>query len=209
MAFRSVGLMRIRSTTIAQPLIGSWITAGIGGPTNIPTTVTLGDAAAASGFTDAQLIFRTGDPVWLIDPNGKNAEPAVISSVANAVTNQITLGVQQSSGAGKDNPVTINPHVSGILGTGTFILLKANVNNVYVQMEDNTGGTFSYIGDYFGMTASYRRIVKLAKVNTGVQPQSWSATESFGGNPFDSSELWILGGSGNSNDGYTPSLMLV
>jgi hypothetical protein len=189
--------------------MGSWIVSGIGGPSNVPFTVTLGDAAAASGFTDAQAIFRTGDPVWLIDPNGKNAEPAMVTSVSGAVTNQITLGNQQTSGGGVANPVTLNSHVSGVLGTGTFILLKQPANNVYVQMEDNTGGTFSYIGDSYAMTATYRRIVKLAKVSSGTQPQSWTATEYFGGNPFDSSELWILGGSGNSNDGYTPSLELV
>lgn len=209
MSFRTFGSLKIQSTTIPQPLIGSWIQAGIGAPSNVPFPVTLGVAASGSGFTDAQVLFRAGDPVWLVDPNGKNAEPAIVASVAGAVTNQITLGVQQSSGGGKDNPVTINPHVNGPLGIGTFILLKHEVNNVYVQMEDNTSGAFSYIGDYYAMTSTYRRIVKLAKVASGSQPLAWSAAENFGGNALDTSELWILGGSGNSNDGYTPVTMWI
>jgi hypothetical protein len=146
--------------------------------------------------------------VWLIDPNGSHGEPAMIQSV-NGVANQVTLGLQTTGGIAGNNPVTTYPHVAGAFGTGTFIALALDVNNTLVQLEDGTGSTFAYIGVAYNMTATYRRIFKLPKVGSGSNPFYWDASESFGGNPFRLSELWILGGAGNSSDGYTPSFCVL
>lgn len=205
MAFRSFATLRLQSSTVAQPLLGSFITAGIGAPASQPITLTLGTIAASA--TDAEALFGAGDPVWLVNPDGTGAEPARISNVLSS--NQVVLGPQNTSGGGIFNPVTLQTHVSGVFGVGTWILLKQQVNNLFVQMEDGGGGTYSYIGTSIAMTALYRRLAKLPKVSAGQNPYTWSATENFGGNPFDTSELWILGGAGNSLDGYTPSYCIV
>ena len=47
MPFRSFGVFKLQSSTVPQPLVGSWITAGIGGPSNAPLTLTLGTAMNA------------------------------------------------------------------------------------------------------------------------------------------------------------------
>jgi len=202
MAFRTTALMHIQSTTVPQPLMGSFITAGIGAPASVPITVTLGTICAGdSTVYDAEALFRVGDVVWLIDPDNTHGEPARISALPGG--NQLTLGQQQGSPGGVNNPVTLNTHISGAFGTGTFIALHRSVNGIFVQMEDGTAGTWAYIGDSPLMTATYRRIVKLAKVSSAAQPQSWTATEYSAGNPLLTSELWILGGASNSNDGYT------
>lgn len=207
MALRSYATLHVQSTTVAQPLVGSWITAGIGAPSDVPLTLTLGTASQGSGPNDAEAIFSQGDPVWLLDPGTLIGEPAIITSVNTS--NQVVLGPQNASPGGHNNPVTRLSHVSGAFGTGTWILLKQMVNNLFVQLEDGTGSTYVYIGNSPAMTATYRRVVKLAKVSSGQNPYNWSATENFGGNPFDISELWILGGANNSLDGYTPSFCVV
>lgn len=211
MALLAFPRFQIQSTTVAQPLIGSWITAGIGGPSNQPLTLTLGSACAGSGFSDSQ-VFIPGSQALLIDPNGSNAEIVTVQSiVAGANVNQIVLGPRTGGGlsSGYDNPVTLNKHVSGGFGTGTFILLHVEFNSVYVQPEDGNSGTYLYIGNQFNMTPTYKRIVKLAKVTSGSQPNDWSNTENSPGNPFISSELWVLGGSGNSSDSYITALTQV
>lgn len=204
MAFRTVALMHIQSTSVAQPLIGSFITAGLSGPVSQPVNVTLGTMVGSDSVPyDAEAIFRVGDPVWLVDPDGSDGEPARISGLPGG--NQVTLGPQQGSPRGVVNPVTLNTHASGAFGTGTFILLHQMVNNIFVQLEDGTSGTWAYIGDAWNFTATYRRIAKLAKVASAAMPYNYNASETTGGNPFLTSELWILGGAGNSSDGYTPT----
>jgi len=211
MAFRSMGVLHVQSTSVPQPLVGSWISAGIGAATRTPITITLGTISGASATSDAQVIFKQGDPVWLLDPNGANGEPAVISSV-NAGANQVTLSPQtthMSETMGGCNPVTTRPHISGGFGTGTWIILAMSVNNLLVQTEDGTAGAYTYLGVSYNMTATYNRVFKLPKVLAGQNPFYWNASESFGGNPFNVSELWVLGGSGNSLDGYTPSFCIL
>jgi len=210
MAFRSFGVLQIQSTTRPQPLVGSYITAGIGAPAGSPITLTLGTVAAGigGGVTDAQVLFQPGDPAWIINADGSGAEPVFVSSV-NAAANQITLGNQTTGGVAGNNPVTTKSHTSGVFGTGSFIALNIDVNNTLVMLEDGTGGTWSYIGVSYAMTATYRRIFKLPKVGSGSNPYYWDASEAFGGNPFRVSELWILGGAGNSSDGYTPSFCVL
>lgn len=208
MAFRSFGVLHVQSTSQPQPLVGSWISAGIGAPTQDPIVLTLGTISGASATSDAQVLFQPGDYVWLIDPSGANGEPAIISSV-NVAANQVTLGPQTTGGIAGNNPVTTKSHISGAFGTGTFIALALDVNNTLVQMEDGASGTWTYIGVSYAMTATYRRIFKLPKVGSSSNPFFWDASESFGGNPFRLSELWILGGSGNSSDGYTPSFCVL
>jgi len=208
MAFRTTALLQVQSNTKPQPLIGSWITAGIGGPASQPITVTLGSAAVGSSVAyDAEALFRSGDPVWLLNPDGTGGEPAQISALPGG--NRVTLGQQQGSPQGVNNPVTLNSHVSGAFGVGTFILLHQLVNNFFVQAEDGNAGTFLYIGDAYNFTATWRRIAKLAKVGTGQQPYSYNAAEYSALNPFLTSELWILGGTGVNADGYTPTACVI
>lgn len=201
MAFRAFSLLQVQSPSRPQPVIGSWVGAGLSLPCAQPVEITLGGAAAGSGVTDAQALFRPGDEVVLINPDGTGYEKAYISSMANAAQNKVVLGHQHLA----DRPVTTQTHVSGIFGVGAFILLHAEVNNLAVQLADGAGSDYLYLGTAWNMTSTYLSFVKLAKVGAGSQPYLWSATETSAGNPFSTSELWILGGTGNSLDGYTPS----
>jgi len=183
MALRTSAVLSVQSTTVPQPLLGSWITAGIGAPATRPITLTPGN--------DATNLFHPGDPAWIIDPNGANAEAVLISGVSG---NTVTLGPQSSMDAlGGANPVTRSTHVSGAFGVGSFILLNFDVNNVYVSFEDGATGAWLYLGNAINMTATYRRFAKLAKVAAGTQPQAYGAAESSPGNPFRTSEFWVLG----------------
>src|SRR5579859_6795264 len=118
MAFRTSAYFKIQSaSSVAQPLVGSWITSGAAVGSNI--TLTLG--TATSGGNDATNIFLSTDLVYIIDPNGANAEFCRLSAVAN-------------------NTVTVksiaNSHVSGVFGTGSFIMPANWCNNVYIQPKD-------------------------------------------------------------------------
>ena len=187
MAFRAGAVAKVQSTTVAQPLIGSWITAGIGAPSRVPLTITLG--TATDNNTDALDFFQVGDPVLLINPNGANAETCRIQSIASGAGNTVTLGPQNDNG----NNVTRYSHVSGVFGTGTFIALATDNQNFYVQYEDGATGAWLYLGNQYNMTAIFHRFTKLAKVPAGVQPYSYSASENFFGAPFRMSEIWVLG----------------
>jgi hypothetical protein len=188
MAFRTGGTMKVQSTTVPQPFWGSWISAvvvgSLTGPNTSPLTLTLGTACNAGN--DATQLFGPGDPVWLIDPNGGNAEACRIQSV-NA--NNVVLGPQNDAG----NFVTRLPHVAGAYGTGSFIILNSDVNNFFLQFEDGATGQWLYLGNAINMTAVFRRIVKLSKVAANSQPFNFNASENFFGSPFRISELWILG----------------
>lgn len=199
MAFRTLPQMKLQSTTVAQPLAGSWISAGIGGPSNVPLTLTLGTASSATGYNDANAIFAAGDPVFLINPDGSGGENARIQSVSG---NTVTLGCQNDSGGGFANPVTRNTHISGAYGTGTFIALAWDVNNIFVQFETVTASHLMYLGAQYNMSSTFKRIAILA-ATSAVPYASYTATETSAGNPFRTSELWALGS--NTGDIYNVS----
>lgn len=198
MAFLTFSQFKIQSTTVAQPLLGSWITAGISAPSMQPITVSLGSVSNTTGIGDANGIFTVGDDVMLVDPGGLNIEHARISGLG---FNTVTLGAMA---VGATNPVTRKTHVSGAFGTGTFILPHKDVNNISVSFEDGATGSWLYVGNQWNMTATYRRISKLAKVASNAMPNVWTATENSPGNPFRTSELWTLGTS--TNDLYNVTL---
>lgn len=203
MAFRTFVNFKALSTTVPQPLIGSYITAGIGAPSNVPITLTLG--AVSSAGNDATNIFVKGEYAWLINPDGTGGEKAWISGVSG---NTVTLGSQTQYAIGDSglSPVTQRTHVSGAFGTGTFIALYYDFNNLFVEFEDGGTGTFLYLGNAYNMTAAYRRIAKLAKTSSGAMPSSYSVTQTSPGNPFQTSELWVLGTA--ANDLYNANICI-
>jgi hypothetical protein len=203
MAFRTFAVFKIQSNTVPQPMVGSWISAGIGGPSNAPITLTLGTATSAGN--DATNIFKAGDHALLLDPSGANAEDVYISAVSG---NTVSLGpkAQLGTGPGGLSPVTEFSHVSGAFGTGTFITPNGQANNLFVACEDGNTGTWLYIGNAFNMTATFRRIVKLAKTAAGVMPFNYGATENFFGAPFPMSELFVFG---TLNDLYNVSFAIL
>src|SRR4029077_11537680 len=83
-------------------------------------------------------------------------------------------------------------------GTGTFIMLNIDANNLYLQFEDGATGQWLYIGNAFNFTATSHRVVKLSKVPANSQPIEWRSTENFYGSPFRVSELWSLGTTGDT-----------
>src|SRR5579864_1475270 len=133
MAFRTFAVFSIQTTNTPQPLCGSWVTAGLAGPSNAPITLTLG-AATTSG-NDATNIFAVGSHALLINPPGgalaANAEDVYISAVLN---NTVTLGPKASLGTGPGgmSPVTELAHVSGAFNTGSFIIPNFHANNLFV-----------------------------------------------------------------------------
>lgn len=204
MAFRVFGsTFAVASTTVPQPLVGSWVTAGLSKPAQNPLVLTLGTATASGN--DAANIFRAGDQAWLINADGTNAEPVNIGAVLN---NTVILEPQNVGAVvGGINPVTVYQHASGAIGTGTFIALQLSFNNMYITYEDGATGQWLYLGNKWNMTATANRIAKLAKVAANTMPYSYSATETSPGNPFSLSELWTLGTT--VADTYNVSLCVV
>lgn len=197
MPIRTFAYFKVQVTGTPQPLCGSWITAGIAGPSKVPITLTLGTATESGN--DATNIFKAGEYALIIDPNGANAETVLIQSVLN---NTVTLGFLNQTSA-----VTTNSHVSGVFATGSFIIPLSSVNNAYVQaLDGNTGeldvGTVYNMKAPGGTPAGFRMVAKLVKVASGTQPVDWSATIAFGGDAFNTSEFWVVG---TANDQYLPS----
>lgn len=210
MAFRTFARMKIQSTGVPQPLIGSWISLYNGATGAIPpqasagSVLTLGTACNAGN--DASQLFVNDDEVWLIDPNsstGANSEAVRV----NTITGNTLVFMPSTRFAPNfiGNPFTVNSHVAGAFGStpgaGTFMLLNYDVNNIFVQPEDGNTAVM-YIGSQINFTANFRRIAKLFNVASGSQPIAYSATESSPGNPFRTSELWVIG---TANDTYTVS----
>lgn len=196
MAYLTYATMKIQSATVAQPLVGSWVTAGAGftAPCGVPITLTLGTQSKTGN--DAAQLFTPG-PAWLIDPNGANAEAVWIQKILN---NTVTLGPQSLvCSAGQTSIVTAHSHVAGAFGTGTFILPKVMVNNVFFQPLDGDTGPL-YLGNQYNFTADFRCIVEVAAVAASTQPIAYNSSESSPGNPFDTSELWVR--SAAANDYY-------
>lgn len=194
MAFRTFAVFAIQTTNTPQPLCGSWVTAGLGNPSNAPITLTLG-AATTSG-NDATNIFAVGSHALLINPPGSalgaNAEDVYIGAVSG---NTVTLNPKASLGTqpGGLSPVTELAHTSGVFNTGTFIIPNFHANNMFVAREDGGTGVWMYIGNNPSMTATFRRIVKLNNVGANVMPFNYSATENFFGAPFAVSEIYVMG----------------
>lgn len=194
MAYRQVpSTFTIRTSNIPQALFGSWVTAsaGFNAPAGAPLVLTLGNALSAGN--DASM-FVAGEPVWLIDPNGANAETAVIKSKSG---NTVTLGNQTDSSYQGDNPVTRFPHAVGVVGTGTFIMPKQMANNFFVSFEDGGTGAFLYGGCRPAMTATAYRVFKLPKTAVGNQPFFYSSAMFSPGNPFDMAEMFVYGTAGD------------
>lgn len=194
MPFRTFAEFALQSSSVPQPLVGSWITAGIGAASKVPINVTLG-TQTVSPNVDATAVFKAGEHALLVDPAGTNVEDVAITAILSA--DRVTIGLQNQT-----NVATRFAHASGVFGTGCFILPHILFNNLYVQPEDGNTGAL-YVGNAFNMTATFRRIVKLWFVGTGAQPVDFGSTMGMAGNPFDLSELWALGTSG---DKYTVAL---
>jgi hypothetical protein len=195
MAFRTFATMAAQSSTVPQPLVGSWITAGIGAASANPFIATLGVQTTVGN--DATNIFKAGDRALLVDFDGTDTEDVVITAVLN---NTVTIGVNKDTGV-----ATRFGHASGAFGAGTFIIFHGLVNNFYLQMQDGSTGP-DYLGNAFNMTATFRRIVKMKGIASGAQPIDYSATMNFFGNPIDISELWLLG---TITDQYNVALEIV
>jgi hypothetical protein len=204
-AYRSSGVFKVAATNTPQPMFGSWITAvsptgSLAGPTSAPIVLTLG--TAQNSGNDAAQIFVPNEDVWLIDPNGANAEQCHVQSIS---ANTLTLGQKHATNLSGLQPVTENAHAVGAIGTGTFIMPKQMVNNFLIDLEDGGSGTFFYLGNRYNMTNVLWRIYKLAKTTSGVQPQFYNPTMYSPGNPFDISELFIYG---TQNDLWNVTLIV-
>ncbi len=206
MAFRVAPPAKTQSTTVAQPLIGSWITATsspMGGLTSAPITLTLGTADDGPN-TDARDFFQPGDEVMIINPNGANAEKCRIGSIPADSSDTIVLAPISSQ---YGNYYTTLVHPVGAFGTGAFISLSTPFNNFVVTYEDGASGQWLYLGNQYNMSATFHRFWKLAKVAANTQPFYYSATESYFGMPYNTSEIWVLGTA--TSDLYTVSLNII
>jgi hypothetical protein len=203
MAYRTSGRFTIAATNTPQPLFGSWVTAvspgaGFAQSAGAPLTLTLG--TAQSSGNDASQIFTAGEEAWLVDPSvsnkgGVNAEAVRIASVLN---NTLTLGPKTITTPKTTYPFTENPHVAGSIGVGSWIIPKQMLNNFLVSYEDGGTGPFLYLGNSMLMTATLYRFYKMASVGTGTQPYFYNASMTSPGNPYDLSELWVMGTSGDT-----------
>lgn len=203
MAFRTAGLFAIKTTNVAQPLFGSWVTAvspaaGFAKAASAPLVLTLGTAQSAGN--DASQIFTAGEEAWLVDPSGSNpggvnGEAVRIASILN---NTVTLGPKTTTvSSGLAYPFTENPHVAGVVGTGSYLIPKQMLNNFLVQYEDASTGPFLYLGNRQGMTAILYRFYKMAAVASGIQPYFFTASMTSPGNPYDLSEVYVYGTAGD------------
>jgi len=203
MAFRTSGLFEIASSTVPQPMFGSWVTAvspvnGFANPSGAPLTLTLG--TAQSSGDDALQIFAPGEEAWLVDPSNTNAggvhgEAVRIATISG---NTVTLGPKTiTTSNGITYPFTEYPHVAGVIGTGSYIIPKQMLNNYLIDLEDGATGPFLYLGNKQGMTATLWRYYKLGIVASDVQPYFYDTSMTSAGNPFDLSELYVLGTAGD------------
>ena len=199
MAFRPSPLLTLRSAGV-QPAFGSWVTAvsptpGFAQAAYAPLTLTLGNAASSGN--DASQMFKAGEDAWLINVDGSGAEQVRIAKVTN---NTVILGPKTGiSTTGRTNPFTEFAHAAGAIGTGTFILPKQMTNNVLVTYQDGSAGPWLYIGSspLFTVAPNYLVIYKIAFAIAGTQPPYWNAGLFSPGNPIDSSELFVLGTTGD------------
>lgn len=204
MAFRTSGLFTIATTNTPQPLFGSWVTAvapasGFAQAAGAPLTLTLGTAQASGN--DGSQIFTAGEQAWLVDPSGTNkggvnGETVTIAKVSG---NTLILGPKTSVPSnGLPGPVfTENPHAVGGIGVGSYIIPKQMLNNLLIDFEDGGTGNFLYLGNSSLMTAVLYRFYKLAKVAANTQPYFYQASMTSPGNPYDLSELYVYGTSGD------------
>jgi len=198
MAFQTYAQFKIQSTSTAQPVVGSWVTAGFPGvPTKGSVTLTLGTALASGN--DASVIFAGGGLAWLVDPGdttGTSGEEVSIQSVSG---NTVTLFPKRNGEVLKYN------HVNGAFGTGTFIIPIIEMNSFYIQSVPGNAG-FIYFGSNLGLltpsgSPSFRHgIARINKVASTIQPVDFSSAFSFFGNQISSQELWII--ADNANDQY-------
>lgn len=204
MAYRTSGKFTVASSTIPQPLFGSWVTAvspatGFQQAASAPLVLTLGTAQAAGN--DASQIFQQGEPAWLVDPSGSNkggvhGETVTIAAISG---NTLTLGPKTSQPANGQiaAPFTEYPHVAGVVGTGSWIIPKQLLNNFLVQYETGGTGSYLYLGNSMLMTATLWRFFEMAAQASG-QPSFYTASMTSPGNPYDLSELWVFGTAGDS-----------
>jgi hypothetical protein len=206
MPYRTAGTFKIASSNVVQPLFGSWVTAvsptgGLNASAATALTLTLGTAQNAGN--DAAQIFRSNEPAWLVDPSaskfgGLRGEEVLIASVS---VNTVTLGPKNSQGK---TLYTENTHVAGVLGTGSYIIPKQQINNLLVQYEDGGTGPFLYLGNSMLMTDVLYRFFKIAATGLNTQPGFYDASMTNWGNPYDISELWVY--CANATDKYNVSL---
>jgi hypothetical protein len=209
--FRTFATFVVNTTNTPQPLVGSWVTAGfpVGVPSPAPITLTLGTATTSGN--DATNIFGTGPQIaLLIDPAATSPATTLENvNITSSTGNTVTLGYKVGYGAGQPSGqgvVTEKVHTNGVFGTGSFIIPAQQANNVFVAREDGGTGTWFYIGNAFNMSATFRRIVKLANVSAGTMPFNYGATENYFGNWLEVDSLWCMG---TANDQYSVSLAVV
>lgn len=191
MAFRTTGVFKVAASNTPQPLFGSWITAAsypIGAPTSSPVTLTLGTALNAGN--DASM-FQPNEAVWIINPTGLLGETAYL--LGGPTGNTVTLRPQPLVTFSRHPPVTQQAHTVGAIGVGSFIIPKQMLNNFLVQYEDGGTGPFLYLGNSPIMTTVLNRFFKLSAAVASAQPAFYNASMASPGNPFDLSELFVVG----------------
>jgi len=185
MANRTSKKFTIQAGGTPQPLVGTWITAGISPPTpdsagNTLTNIAVNDS---SMFKD-----KHGDYAYIVSAALTLPERVLVQSVPDGT--HITVRNLQ------------NTRTGGAFGAGDFVSLSLAVNSCYVQCTP-ANAAILYIGSQGIVKATYVNVIAILQPSgAAIQPFEFSDTRYYGPNPSASSDFWI---DGTTGDGYLPS----
>lgn len=195
MAVQAFKYFTIQAGGTPQPLIG----------TVLSTAVTAAQAAALSlqgGLIQNSISLHVADSsmfigaqyLSLIDPSTYATESKLRVMAVPDSTHVVVTGLK-------------NAHPGGAYGTGSWVALGNNAQQVYVQALDGNTGSL-YLGTSAQMVTSTGVFViaKLMKVGSGVQPYDFSTSRQGLADAESVSQYWI---DGTTSDSYLPSLGLV
>jgi hypothetical protein len=156
----------------------------------------------------------TPQPVFGTKSTGAIVASATAQSVPVTSSAHFAVGDQAIIDSGANYEVVQvtaladSTHVTAIFtkahAANVFISLYLPCNTVYIQATDGNTGTL-FIGNSSALVkATFVGVIcQLIKVASGVQPAEFSDSMTVGSDPFNTSEYWI---DGTTGDGYLPSI---
>jgi len=185
MATRAYKYFSITTTNVAQPMVGTTISAAVG-TSDRPQNIAVADST----------IFDQG--TWLIIDTGSSEERMMITKIPDSthVTVQIPGGILAPTGCQK-------AHASGVA-----IRPSRMASHLFIQALDGNAQALFVGDDVSAKIDGTRCIAKIPAVFAGGVPGTYveNFSSSAGPNTLDMAQFWIVGTIG---DQYLPSIGVV